>query len=61
MSVNVNMDEFEELLNDCNPTTVLGTYTFYAGTILRKMDPVAFHKEYHTYCAAVEEEMALED
>lgn len=61
MSVNVSMDDFEEMMNECNPTTVLGTYTFYAGTILRKLDPVAFVKEYHDYCAAVENEMALED
>lgn len=50
----INMDEFEELLNENKQITVLGR-KFGQGTILRKCDPIAFHVEYHTYCAAVED------
>lgn len=38
----MNDDEFEELLNEINdPITVFGC-TFDAGTLIRKMDPIAF-------------------
>ena len=56
MSVNINMDEFEDLMNEGTSVKV-GRYSFGAGTILRRCDPVAFHVEYHTYCAAVEQEI----
>jgi hypothetical protein len=56
----ITMDDFEDLLNESNPMTVLGRHNFYAGTILRKCDPAAFAIEYHAYCAAVEEEMEAE-
>ena len=49
----INMDEFEDLLNEVT-YTVAGKYKIGAGTILRRCDPVSFHVEYHTYCAQVE-------
>jgi hypothetical protein len=56
MSVNISMDDFEELMNESNVVRV-GKYSFGRGTILRRCDPVAFHVEYCTYCASVEEAM----
>ena len=56
MSVNITMDEFEELMNE-GPEVKLGKYSFGRGTILRKCEPVGFYIEYCTYCASVEEEM----
>ena len=56
MSVNITMDEFEELMNE-GPPVKIGKYSFGRGTILRRCEPVGFHIEYHTYCASVEEAM----
>ena len=56
MSVNISMDEFEDLMNE-GPAVKVGKYSFGRGTTLRRCDPVAFHIEYCTYCASVEEEM----
>lgn len=55
----ITMDEFEDLLNE-QEVKVLGR-KFGHGTILRKVDPVSFHVEYHTYCAAVEEAIEEEN
>lgn len=56
MSVNISMDEFEELLNE-GSRVGFGKYSFGYGTILRKCEPVGFHIEYCTYCAEVEQAM----
>ena len=55
MSVNITMDEYEDLLNE--ETVKVGRLTFGVGTVLRRCDPLVFHIQYHTYCAAIEQEI----
>lgn len=54
--VNINKDDFEDLLNESPPTIIAGM-RFYPGTILRNCDPIAFDVQYHDYCQSIEEEM----
>jgi hypothetical protein len=51
----MDMDQFEELMNDSNPSFKIGTYEFYAGSILREMDPTAFRIAYTDFVDALEE------
>jgi hypothetical protein len=49
------MDDFEDTLND-EKTMILGKW-YGNGTLLRKIDPVQFHVEYHQYMSSMEEAM----
>lgn len=60
MSVNISMDDFEDLMND-GPKIKFGRYSFGQGTILRRCDPISFHVEYTTYCAEVEQLIEVEN
>ena len=49
------MDDFEDTLND-EKTMILGKW-YGNGTLLRKIDPVQFHVEYHAYMHSIEDAM----
>ena len=52
----MNMDQFEDMMNDSYPPYIIGTYEFLAGSILRKMDYEAFKEAYYSFINTMEEE-----
>jgi hypothetical protein len=43
------MDMYDELLDECYPGLHVAGYTFYASTILKKCDPIAYRVGFSEY------------
>jgi hypothetical protein len=44
--IEVSLDEYEEILNECYPPVVINGQEFFAGSILRRMSTDAFIEGY---------------
>lgn len=49
------LEMYDEMLDDCNDTIIIGTLQYYPSTVLKEVDPIAYDCGFADYVDALTE------